>query len=272
MSTRVILAGAFSLTICVSACGGGSGPVGAASPTAPAPATPTPPPPPLAASGDNWTLRFEGFTNVGLTGGYGKTVPLAALEGSFNTSPDGVSAMFQPFGSCFVPDRDRVRFRGTRSGNAIEMETTDGMMIRIKATLSADGKYVQGTYAITAGCGAGAAGSFVGRRVNLTGVWAGTMGAIPVVLNVQMAPTPDSDAGYALSGTATFSNTVCLPSAVITRRGRGRVLFPDITGGNQRLELIVEVSEDLMTMHINSVLVEGTCPELKFVTGIVSRQ
>lgn len=272
MTSRVLVAAMFSLMICAAACGGGSGPAAAGLPTAPGTATPAPPSNPVAASGDNWTLRFDGFTDVGLTGGYGKSVPLSALEGSFNTSAEGVSAMFQPFGSCFSPDRDRVRFTGTRAGDAIEMATTDVMAMRITATLSADGQSIQGTYAITSGCGAGKAGTFTGRRVNLTGTWSGKLGAVPVVLNVEMATTPDSDAGYGLSGTAVFSNTSCFPTAVITRRGRGRVLFPDIVGATQRLELIVEVSEDLMTMYINSVLVQGSCAELAFVTGIVSRQ
>jgi len=71
---------------------------------------------------------------------------------------------------------------------------------------------------------------------------------------------------------ATFSNTQCFPKAGITRRARGRVAFPDVVGDTQRLEVIAEISEDLTTMFINSVLVAGTCPELAFHSGRLVRQ
>jgi hypothetical protein len=98
------------------------------------------------------------------------------------------------------------------------------------------------------------------------------MGTIPTVFDLQMASTPDADGNYAVSGSARFSNTQCFANAVITRRGRGRVLFPDVVGETQRLELIAEVTEDLSTMHAIYVLVTGTCPELEFGDGLLVRQ
>ena len=87
-----------------------------------------------------------------------------------------------------------------------------------------------------------------------------------------MASTPDAGANYTLSGSVTFSNTQCFVNAVITRRARGRVMFPDVETPTQRLELIAEVSEDLTTMHIVFVLVTGTCPELSSGNGRLVRQ
>jgi hypothetical protein len=228
----------------------------------------------VVASGENWSFRFDGFTGIGVTGGYGSAVPLAALEGSFNSSVDAVSAVMQPFGRCLSGDTNRVRFSGTRSsGGVVQLESLEqsGQVVRINATLSATGDALQGTYTITGGCGAGTAGAVAGRRVNLTGVWTGTMGAVPTVVNLQMASTPDADGNYALSGAVTFSNTPCFVNAVVTRRTRGRVMFPDIETPTQRLELIAEVSEDLTTMQIAYVLVTGTCPELSSGAGRLVR-
>lgn len=269
-------AGVFALIVCLGACGGGSGPSPSpTSPTSPTtPVGPAAPATPIVPAGDNWSFRFEGFTDVGITGGYGKNVPLAALEGAFNASGDPVTAVMQPFGGCFVADGNRVSFSGTRSGATIEMvsQVAQGQVVRIIATLSAAGKMLEGTYTITGGCGAGKAGRVAGRRVDLAGIWTGTIGAIPTVFDMQVASTPDAEGNYVLSGTVTFSNTQCFPKAVITRRARGRVLFPDVVGETQRLEVIAEISEDLSTMFINSVLVAGTCPELSFHRGRLVRQ
>jgi hypothetical protein len=92
------------------------------------------------------------------------------------------------------------------------------------------------------------------------------------VIDLQMASTPDESAGYALSGRVTFSNTQCFPNATITRRARGRWLFPDIVSDTQRLELIATVSEDLSTMNVDYVIVQGTCPELAFGSGRLVRR
>ena len=70
----------------------------------------------------------------------------------------------------------------------------------------------------------------------------------------------------------TFSNTACFADATITRRVRGRWLFPDIVGGTQRLELLGTVSDDLSTMDITYALVQGTCPELAFGNGRLVRR
>ena len=118
----------------------------------------------------------------------------------------------------------------------------------------------------------GAQHSMVGRLVDLTGRWAGKLGAIPIVIDMHMASTPDASAGYALTGSVTFSNTQCFPNASITRRARGRWLFPDIVSGTQRLELIGTVSQDLSTMGLDYALVSGTCPELDFGSGSLVRQ
>lgn len=260
--------------ICLSACGGGTSDAPSV-PTSPTtPAVPSPPASPVIATGDNWSFRFEGLTDAGVTGGYGKRAPLVALEGSFNDSVGSVSAVMQPFGQYFIADAHRVFFAGTRSGNTVEMQSQAeiGQVVRINATLSAAGDTVQGTYSIAGGCAAGVAGSMTGRRVDWTGVWTGTMGEIPTILDLQMARAPDADANYVLSGNAKFSNTQCFLNAVITRRGRGRVSFPDVVSDTQRLELIAELSEDLSTMHIVFVLVAGTCPELSFGDGRLVRQ
>jgi hypothetical protein len=115
-------------------------------------------------------------------------------------------------------------------------------------------------------------GPVVGRHVDLTGVWSGTMGQIPTVVDLTMATKADGEGNFPISGPVRFSDTQCFATATITRRGRGRVLFPDIVGETQRLELIAEVSEDLATMSITFVLVEGVCPELSFSAGRLVRQ
>jgi hypothetical protein len=253
------------------ACGGGGS---TAAPTPTTPTVPTAPVVPVVASGDNWSFRFDGFTGVGVTGGYGGTAPVAALEGSFNSAAGSVGAVMQPYGRCFpANDTVRLRFTGNRTGTAIELQSQElsGQTIRINATLSATGDSVQGTYAIAGGCANGTTGPVVGRRVDLTGVWTGTMGAIPTVVDLRMASAPDNDANFVLSGSVKFSNTQCFVNAVITRRARGRVMFPDIQTDTQRLELIAEVSEDLTTMQITYALVAGTCPELAFGSGRLVR-
>ena len=272
--SRPISLGAWFLMICLSACGGTESKA-PSTPTSPAtPTTPPPPALPIAASGPNWSFRFEGLSDAGITGPYGKTAPLTALEGSLNASGESVTAVMQPFGRCLFGDGNRVYFTGTRSGGTIEMvsQAAQGEVVRINATLSAAGETLQGTYTITGTCGAGKTGQMIGRRVDWTGIWTGTIGAIPAVFDMQMASTPDGEANYVLSGTVTFSNTQCFPKAVITRRARGRVAFPDVVGDTQRLEIIAEISEDLSSMFINSVLVAGTCPELSFSSGRLVRQ
>jgi len=227
------------------------------------------------ASGENWSFRFDGLTGVGVTGGYGNTVPLGALEGSFDVAGSSVTAVMQPFGRCYSGDAVRIYFTGTRCGGEVMIQTqlAGGDLIVITATLSASRDTLQGTYSIAGGCGSGTRGTIAGQRVNLSGVWRGTLGRIPVTVDLVMATAPDADGpNYVVSGAVTFSDTQCFPTAVITRRGRGRVLFPDIVGPTQRLELIAEVDENLSTMLITSVLVSGTCPELQFNNGRLVRQ
>jgi hypothetical protein len=135
-------------------------------------------------------------------------------------------------------------------------------VVRISVTLSAGGDAAQGTYSITGGCGAGSSGPIDGRRINLTGIWSGMMGAIPARLDMLMADAPDADGNFGVSGTATFSGTTCFANAIITRRGRGRIVFPDVVGSSHQMELIAEVWEDLTAMEVAFALIQGTCPEL----------
>jgi hypothetical protein len=238
------------------------------------------------ASGQNWSFRFDGFIGApvhSITPGgpflaifptYGSPAPLVALEGAFNASTGAVSAVLQPFGRCFDWDLNRVRFSGTRSGNtvALESEPNQAQVVRINVTLSAGGDAARGTYSITGGCGAGSNGSIDGSRIDLTGVWSGMMGSIPARLDVRMADAPDADGNFGVSGTATFSGTSCFANAVITRRGRGRIVFPDIEGPPHHMELIAEVWEDLTAMKVAFGLTQGTCPELEGGDATLVRQ
>jgi len=273
--TRLALAGiASGLTLWTAGCGGGGGTTPAAPSTTPTVTQPAPSAP-IVASGDNWSFRFNGLTGVGVTSGYANAAPLGALEGSFDAAGSSITAVMQPYGSCLRGDTTRLYFRGTRTGAAISLTTlaTTGETVSINATLSASGDTLQGTYSLSGGCSGGASGAITGQRVNLSGLWRGTMGNIPMEVDLAMATTPDADGpNYVLSGAVRFANTQCFPTAVITRRGRGRVLFPDIVGTTQRLELIAEVDADLSTMDIVSVLVAGTCPELSSTNGRLVRQ
>jgi hypothetical protein len=247
---------------------------GGSSPSAPTALEPPPARLPIVASGQNWSFRLDGFIGAPertiSPGGliifptYGSRAPLVALEGAFNATAGSVSAVLQPFGRCFDWDVNRVRFSGTRSGNTIELESQpdQGQVVRINVTLLASGDAAQGTYTITGGCGAGSRGPIDGRQVNLTGVWTGMMGEIPARLDMLMADAPDPDGNFGVSGTATFSGTSCFANAVITRRGRGRIVFPDIDGPPHHMELIGEVWEDLTAMKVTFGLTQGTCPEL----------
>ncbi len=181
--------------------------------------------------------------------------------------------------AAFNPDSDRARFTGTRSGPTFELQSqpVNRQVINLSGRLSPAGDMFEGAYSMTGLCSDGvqhdgAQYSMTGRLVDLTGRWAGKLGAIPTVIDLHMAGTPDESAGYALSGSVTFSNTQCFPNASITRRARGRWLFPDIVSGTQRLELIGTLSEDLSTMGLDYVLVAGTCPELEFGSGSLVRQ
>ena len=84
--------------------------------------------------------------------------------------------------------------------------------------------------------------------------------------------TPAEDGSYVLSGTATLTDSPCLNGAVITRHARGRVLVADMAGDGQRLELKGEISQDHYTMHVDFVLVAGTCPDLAPNSGRLVRQ
>jgi hypothetical protein len=266
-------------TIAAAGCGGGS------SSTPTAPGSPAPPAPPaVVATGDNWSFRLDGFTgapahtispgNLTIVPTYGSTSPLVGLEGAFNADAGSVSAVLQPFGRCFDWDTNRVRFTGTRSGNTVELQSqaNGGQVVRITVTLSPDGSAAQGTYTISGGCSGSIAGSFSGRRVNLTGVWSGVLGGVPTVLDMQMAATPDADANFAVSGSARFSGSSCFADATITRRGRGRIIFPDVAGAQHRMELIAEVWEDLSAMEVTFGLTQGVCPELASGKGRLTRQ
>ena len=259
MFRRISCVCAVVLACALSGCGGGAE-GGSPVPTAPTP-TPTPPAAPLPAatvtpSGPNWSFSTDGGAGV-----------LNRLDGSFNASGDAVTAVLSPSGSlsCFQPDSDRARFTGTRAGRAIQMRSQPlrNQVIDLSGTLSADGEAFDGAYTITGGCAQSATTAMAGRAVMLTGVWAGKLGNIPAVVDLQMASTPDESAGYPVSGTVKFSNTQCFANATITRRVRGRWLFPDIVSLTQRLELLGNVSDDLSTMNFAYVLVEGTCPELR---------
>jgi hypothetical protein len=261
------------VSVCLSGCGGGASPV-TPSPSPTRPTTPTPSPQ-IVASGENWSFRFNGLTGAGITGGSANGAPLGALEGSFDATGNSITAVMQPFGSCLSGDTMRLYFTGSRTGPSITLTTQapGGETVTINATLSGSGETVQGTYSMSGGCSAGASGAMTGQRVNLSGLWRGTMGNIPIEMDLEMATTPDADGpNYVLSGPVRFSDTQCFPTAVITRRGRGRVLFPDIVGPTQRLELIAEVDEHLSTIYFTSVLVTGTCPELSFTSGRLVRQ
>jgi len=259
------------------ACGGGG--ANFSTPTPILPAVPT-----IAASGENWSFRLDGFIgapthtitpgNLIIIPTYGSSSPLVALEGAFNGTPGSVSAVLQPFGRCFDWDTNRVRFSGTRSGNTIELESQDNaqQVVRMTLNLSAGGDAVQGTYRITGGCANGASGSIDGRRVNPTGIWSGMLGAVPTVLDMQMASSPDADGNFAVSGSARFTGTSCFPDATITRRGRGRIIFPDVVGAPHHMELIAEVWEDLSAMEVAFGLTEGVCPELAAGKGRLVRQ
>jgi hypothetical protein len=267
---------ALAATIEALGCGGSS----PRTPTAPEPPPASQPPPappapvPIVASGQNWSFRLDGFMGAPSRtispGGliiiptYGSNAPLVALEGAFNASAGSLSAVLQPFGRCFDWDTNRVRFSGTRLGDMIQLESqpNQAQVVRINITLSASGVAAQGTYSITGGCGGGSSGPIDGRQVNLTGVWSGMMGSIPARLDMLMADAPDTDGNFGVSGTATFSGTSCFANAVITRRGRGRIVFPDIVGPPHHMELIAEVWEDLTAMKVAYGLTEGTCPEL----------
>ena len=261
------LASALVLAFASATCGGDA-PNPAPSPTSPTPADPAPTPvPPVTPSGPNWS--FWPTQGGSLTG----------LEGSFDPSGGATTAVLAPFGHCFNPDSDRARFTGTRSGLAIELQSqpVNAQVINLSGRLSPAGDLFEGAYSMTGLCNDGVPHdgvqhSVMGRRVDLTGRWAGKLGAIPIVIEMLMAGTPDESAGYALSGSVTFSNTQCFPNASITRRARGRWLFPDIVSNTQRLELIGTVSQDLSTMGLDYVLVAGTCPELEFGSGSVVRQ
>ncbi|HXG71044.1 MAG TPA: hypothetical protein VNJ04_10605 [Gemmatimonadaceae bacterium] len=200
MRTHLIIVNGL-LLLSLGACGGSSGsglsPTAPAGGTPPGPPAPLPPTGPFAASGDNWSFRFQGLTDAGVTASYGKRAPLVALEGSFDATGGSVTAVMQPCGSCFGGDGDR--------------------------------------------------------------------------LDLQVATAPDAEGNYVLSGTVKFSNTQCFATAAITRRARGRVLFPDVVGDTQRLELIAEATEDLKTMYVTFVLVTGTCPELSLSSGVLTR-
>ena len=173
----------------------------------------------IVASGQNWSFRLDGFIGAPsrtispggliLNPTYGSNAPLVALEGAFNASEGSVSAVLQPFGRCFDWDVNRVRFTGTRSGNAIELESqlNQAQVVKINVTLSASGHAAQGTYTSPAVVVQGPAGPIDGRRVNLTGVWSGQMGSIPARLDMQMADAPDPTGTSDVSGTATFTGT-----------------------------------------------------------------
>jgi len=144
------------------------------------------------ASGPNWSFRFEGFTDACVTGSYGKTVPLAALEGSFDASGGSVTAVMQPFGRCFVADGNRVYFTGTRSGGTLEMvsQAAHGEVVKINATLSGAGETL-GHLHDHRNLRCRKTGQMIGRRVDWTGIWTGTIGAIPTVFDIWMLKLKD---------------------------------------------------------------------------------
>jgi hypothetical protein len=261
--SRLAPAAILVVLIGVAACGSGSSNRSSnpTSPTAPtSPAAPTP----VTASGPNWSFWTGGSSSDAL----------ATLEGAFDVSGSTITAVLDPFGICFSPDTDRVRFTGTRSGSVVHLQSQalNGQIVQLTGTLSAVGDTFQGTYSINGGCGDGKSGAMTGRYVNVTGVWVGKLDTIPTVIDLQMASVPDVDGNYGLAGSVKFANTKCFPTAAITRRGRGRIWFPDIVGDTQRLELIAQVSVDLSTMFIDYTLVEGVCPELTFGSGRLVRQ
>src|SRR5262245_14385103 len=245
----------------VAACG--------SSPSSPSPTpTPTPSGSTIVASGENWSCRLDGLLSApthNLSGiglfilpTYGSSAPLVALEGAFNTTAGSVIAVLQPYGRCFDWDTNRDRFTGARLGNTIALESLPdaSQVIRINVMVSDSGDTAQGTYTITGGCGGGSSGSINGRRVNLTGVWTGTMGSIPVRLDMVMANAPESNGSFGVSGTATFSGTSCFPNAMITRVAKGRIAFPDIVGPPHHMELVLELWEDLTAMNVAYGLTE----------------
>ena len=129
--------------------------------------------------------------------------------------------------------------------------------------MSGSGDAADGTYTITGGCANGNNGTISGRRISLTSAWTGMMGAVSVRLDMVMAAGPDAEGNFNVSGTATFSGTSCLANAQISRRARGRIIFPDIQNATQRMELIAEVWHDLSAMKVTWALVQGSCPELQ---------
>lgn len=63
-----------------------------------------------------------------------------------------------------------------------------------------------------------------------------------------------------------------LSNDVVTRRGRGRIIFPDLENPMYHLELVVELWEDLSTIQIAFALTAGACPDLVEGNGRLVRQ
>lgn len=238
-------------------------------------------------------VTIQSQTTISVSGNWQITATSAVLSGSSvlvgNIAQSGSSlsgAMHLSGSDCYVFDTP-IPFTGTLSGNNSATMTTSsvlGQVITASFTVAADENSFSGTYHLSGGCGDGDYGTVYGNRVqSYTGTWKGTFysysgPATSVTAYItQSGPyTSGSHQGlYWLTGTVTFTNSVCFSSGTIgTNLVGGGAMAMDINTNDYATVSFIGSLTSLATANAitGSYTIAGGSCSGDSGTGSLSRQ
>lgn len=202
---RLVLLLLMSLVVAFVGCGGS----GSASKT---PTTPFKPPPYPSITG-NWALTATSTV----------TPQVTAIGGYITNTNGGVSGILHILTSpCFAPTTDVPITGSVTAAGAVTAVSSavGGQTITLSGTVSS-GSLTAGKYSIIGGCGNGDQGTVTGFIAppftnTYTGTFQSVSGlAIGTTINATQTG-PDANGLYAVTGTATFTNSPCFTSATIS--------------------------------------------------------
>jgi hypothetical protein len=172
----------------------------------------------------NMQVRNQAIPNVSGVSFY--------VGGNLTQNGGNLSGTMYVTGSCLDPSA-QIAFTGTVKGTKVTLTSasTEGEVITVVATgasLSSTSS-LTGTYSVKGGCDDGDSGTVAANAVpSIDGTWAGTLsnsgcadgrgGCVNATISITLteATTASADGTFALSGTVTYTNSVCSVSGTVT--------------------------------------------------------
>lgn len=175
-----------------------------------------------------------------------------SIGGNLTQSGSKVSGTMYITGSNCFDSSQPVAITGTVKGNHVTLTSAAvaGQVITVTATATS-GSVLAGTYTAAGGCSDGDKGSASANAVpSISGTWSGTVqvNSSPATMSIaltQAAPA-SSDGTFALSGTVTYTGSVCSSTASLTSPAT-------IFGGNLTINAAMDTGSFNYTAALDSV-------------------